>query len=346
MLVADFFTVSFRQVLRNRARYQAVIIIIAIGIAGTICVATLGDSVEVAVGRDLELLGRACLIEAEWSSDARSEAPNARFSNRDIEDLRKLPDAVYATPILRRNSQPFFSGARSFRGNLLGVEADFFDSLDVRLAQGRRLSRSDVASRKSVCVIGSTIQRELFPDTDTVLGKTLRTAALRLQVVGVLGGVEDKSFSEAVILPISVARTRLSGATGIKGIYVRAANWDDVAHLQEQVLAVLQKNRPGYADYVEVYHFPHKIKAIKKSVFLVKGLLYTALGVTLMLGALGITNLMLAAVQERTKDIGVRKAVGATETIILRQFLAESAAISVSGAGGGGGGWRSLPLRS
>lgn len=331
MLIADFLTVSFRQVVRNRTRYQAVIVIISLGIAGTVCVATLGDSVEVAIGKNLELLGRACLIEAAWSSDAKTEAPDGRFTNRDLDDLRKLPHAIYATPFIRRTRQPFFSGARKFRGALLGVDANFFDSLDLRLALGRPLSDADMASRRAVCVIGSTIRRELFPESDTVLGKTIRTEGLRLQVVGVLGGVEDKSFAETVILPLSVARTRLAGAMGIQGIYVRADDWDDVAHLSEQVLAVLQKNRPGYADYVEVHYFPHKIGAIKKSVFLVKGLLFTAIGVTLMLGALGISNLMLAAVQERTKDIGLRKAVGATESIIMGQFLAEAVAISVTG---------------
>jgi putative ABC transport system permease protein len=307
-------------------------IIVCLGIAGTICVATLGDSVEVAIGRNLELLGRACLIEAAWSSEAKAEASGERFSSQDLNDLRRLPKIVYATPFIRRTNQLLFSGARQFRGKVLGVDEDFFAAMDLRFSLGRGISKADVASRRSICVIGSAIRNELFPGAASVLGKTLRTEGLRMRVIGVLGGVEDKSYAETVILPLSVAKTQLSGVTGIEGIYVRAANWDDVARLQEQVSAILQKNRPGYSEYVEVHHFPHKIKAIKKSAFLVKGLLYTALGVTLLLGGLGISNLMLAAVQERTKDIGLRKAVGASETTILWQFLAEAIAISVTGA--------------
>jgi putative ABC transport system permease protein len=151
-------------------------------------------------------------------------------------------------------------------------------------------------------------------------------------VIGVLGGIEDRSLARSVILPISVALTRLSGPTGFNGLFVRGRHWDDVEKLKKQVSILLRIEHSGYADYIEVGHFPHKIKAIKKSVFLLETLLVVALSTVLVLGGVGIRNMMWAAVQESTRDIGLRKAVGATEKWIMIQFLVQTIAISGSGA--------------
>ncbi len=332
MLPADFISGSLRQILRNRKRYQAVITIIALGIAGIICVVTLGKALERAIGRDLELLGRACLIEVCWSPDARFSVPNARFSQQDVNDLRDLPGVVFAAPFVRKTAQRFFSGSRRFSGLLVGVESDYFDSLDLRMSQGQKISESDVASRRAICVIGSTIMSELFPGAASVLGKAIRTEGFSLQVIGVVGGLEDRFYAETVIVPISLVLTGFSGVTGINGIYVRAEDWDAVADVQRRILTVLRRNQPGNKDYIQAHYYPQKIKTIRSAVFLVKLLLFVALGVTLLLGTIGISSLMLAAVQERTKDIGLRRAVGATEVSILAQFLAEAIAISATGS--------------
>lgn len=332
MLLADFIGGSLRQILRNRSRYQAVILIIALGMAGIISVVTLGNSLERAIGRDLELLGRACLIEAGWSSEGRILAPHGRFSQRDVDDLRDLPGVVFAAPFIRRTGMRFFSGTRQFRGVLVGVESDYSHSLDLRLSQGQEISESDVASRRAICVIGSTIMRELFPGSASVLSKTIRTEGRSLRVVGVVGGLEDRFYAETVIAPISLVLTGFSGVTGINGIYVRAQDWDSVAGLQKEILSILRRNQPGNRDYIRVHYYPQKIKTIKKAVFLIKSLLFLALGVTLALGAIGISSLMLAAVQERTRDIGLRRSVGATDVSILKQFLVEAVTISATGS--------------
>lgn len=307
-------------------------IIISIGIAGVIVVATLGESIELAIGRNLEILGRACLIKAGWRTRSVNERDGHTFNDRDLDTLRQIPPARHVTPFVRRPVHPFYCSGRKIVGRLIGVDSDFFDSLDLRLACGRRISDADVATKEPVCVIGTTIWTELFPGADAVLGRTIRTEGLAVKIVGVIGGIEDRSLARTVILPISVALTQLSGVTGIDGFYVRAGHWDDVAQLKAQVSNVLHQNQSRYKEYIEVEHFPNKIETIKKSVFLVKSLLVTALATTLFLGGLGIASAMHAAVQERTKDIGLRKAVGATTRAILLLFLAEAVYVSLSGA--------------
>ncbi len=332
MLVSDFVQVCLRQIVRHRSRYRGVIAIIAVGIAGLIVLATLGRSVELAVGRNLEILGRACLIQAEWSTNGTAGQREYRFDERDLRRLSRVSLAQYVTPFVSKPSQLFICEGKQIYGRLIGVEAYFFDSLDIRLASGRQISKADVADNKRVCVIGSTILRELFPGGGNGIDRTVWIEGLTVKVVGVVGGIEDRSLARSIILPISVARTRLSGAIGFNGLYVRARHWDDVEKLKTIVYYLLVGDHPGYGDYIEVQHFPQKIKAIKKSVFLVKSLLVTALTIVLSLGGLGIMNMMFGAVQERTRDIGLRKAMGATEHWIMIQFLVEAITISVSGA--------------
>ncbi len=332
MLVNDFVQVCLRQIVRHRSRYRGVIAIIALGIAGLIVLATLGRSVELAVGRNLEILGRACLIQAEWKTNGIAQPEEYRFDRKDLKRLSQLPLAQYVTPFVSKSSQRFVCEGRQIYGRLMGVEAYFFDSLDIRLASGRQISEADVAQKSPVCVVGSTILGELFPDGSDQRDRTVWIEGLTVKVVGVVGGIEDRSLARSVILPISVAQTRLSAVAGFNGFYVRARHWDDVEKLKASVYYVLLSDHLGYEDYIEVQHFPQKIKAIKKSVFLVKSLLVTALIVVLSLGGLGIMNVMFAAVQERTRDIGLRKALGATEHWIMVQFLVEAIAISVSGA--------------
>lgn len=332
MLASDFVQVCVRQIVRNRSRYRGVVAIIAVGIAGLIVLATLGRSVELGIGRNLEILGRACLIQAEWSTSGKARRSESRFDHKDLERLKQLPLALYVSPFVRKSSQRFLCDGKQIYGRLIGVEAYFFDSLDIRLATGREISEADVAERRPVCVVGSTILGELFPGGVNEMNRTVWIEGLTVKVVGTVGGIEDRSLARSLILPISVARTRLSGVAGFDGFFVRTRHWDDVEKLKLLVSYVLRSDHLGYADYIEVEHFPQKIKAIKKSVFLVKSLLATALIIVLFLGGLGIMNMMHGAVQERTRDIGLRKAVGATERWILVQFLVEAIAISGSGA--------------
>jgi putative ABC transport system permease protein len=134
------------------------------------------------------------------------------------------------------------------------------------------------------------------------------------------------------MIPMSVARSRFANMHEIRDIYIRAVNWDSVPQIQSDASALLKKNHPGYAEGVDVKFFPERIKTIQNAVLLVKIFLLAAAAVTLILAGIGITNVMLAAVRERTTEIGLKKAIGATEKNIVRQFLLESVTISVFGA--------------
>lgn len=308
------------------------ILIIGLGTACLVAVTTLGESVELAIGRNLEILGRASLIEVGWRPESVGDGHRREFSDRDVDALRRLRLALLAAPFVRGPNGLFTDGCKTVMGRLVGVEPTCFTLLDVRVAQGTALTHDDVARRRPVCVIGSTIREELFLDDGNVLEKTIRAGGLALKIVGVIGGIEDETLARSVFLPITVAKTQFASPGQSDGIYVRARHWDDVSQLAQQVSTVLQRTQPAYAEDIQVQHFPDKIRTIKTSILLVKSLLFTGIATTLILGGLGIAGSMLAAVQEGTRDIGLKKAVGATEIEIRRQYLAEAISVSFIGS--------------
>jgi putative ABC transport system permease protein len=152
---------------------------------------------------------------------------------------------------------------------------------------------------------------------------------MTITVVGTLGGIQHTDIKRGVFVPISVAQNLFQGLTSIKDIYIRTSNWNEVERVRHEVIDALNKSHKGYEGGIRVIHFPKRIEKVKGTVYLVKLFIWAALGVTVVLGGLGITNVMLAAVQDRTREIGLRKALGAKEELILLQFLTESGLISL-----------------
>ncbi len=331
MFLADLANVSLRQIYRNRRRYKSVIIGISVGIAGIIIVLTMGDSVEENLGQNLELLGSATIVKASFDYTKSKRKHGGQYFEKDVEDIRKLPNVKSASAMVVSFPQ-FKYRLNKSDGRLLGVGEDFFDTIHIPMARGRRISSDDVAWFSSVCVVGDEIVRDLFSKDEDPLGKKIFIGGHLFRIVGIIGGVEDPSFLKTVIIPISVARSRFVNMYEIKDIYVRAFNWDAVDKLHQDLHKVLAANQPGYAESMDIRSFPHRIRTIQHAVLLVKVFLYAALSVTMVLGGIGIMNVMLSAIRERTKEIGLRKSVGATERMILSQFLFESVSISLTGA--------------
>lgn len=331
MLVSDLIQISLRQLHRNRRRYKSVILGIALGIAGLVTILTMGDSVETDLGHNLELLGSATILKATYDSDRKLKWHQGQYHQKDVEDLRKLPGVKSVSPAVW-SGQHFSNGSKKMHSKLMGVGEDFFDTIYIPITKGRRLTAKDDVARNSVCVAGETVLKNLFDGDTDPSNKEIFISGHMFKVVGLMGGVEDKSLMESVLIPISVARSRFASMYEIRDIYIRAVNWDVVSQLHNRIMNVLVNNQPGYAESMTVKYYPERIKTIKQAVFLVKVFLYAAMGVTLLLGGLGITNVMLGAVRERTTEIGLRKAVGATEGMIMTQFLVESVSISLMGA--------------
>ncbi len=334
MYIRDLVRLSVRQIYRNQRRYRGVIIGISLGLAGLVTVLSMGDSVEQELGRNLELLGSATIVKATWDVYRTERAHHGEYYPRDIHALKRLQGVLWVSPaVWSYNYKASYGNSTPTDCRLMGIEPNFFECIHLPVATGRPISDADVAYRKNVCVLGRNIVTKLFGKGIDPLGQNMFIGGHMFQVIGVLGGVEDETFLETILIPIPVARSKFTAMYSIRDIYLRAENWDVVPTLQQEALRTLIANQPAYADAIQVLYFPEGIRTIKKTVMIVKLFVYASIVVTLLLGGLGVSNVMLAAVRERTTEIGLRKAVGATDGMIMSQFLTESVGISLLGAG-------------
>jgi len=332
----DLITMCWRLVLRNRRRYKAVMAGIAFGTAGFIVIQTMGDSVEHKINANLELLGEATILKAYW--DEEEQYHPGQFYMRDVARLRRLSNLSAVAPVVSLQLISAHHRAMEYKCRLYGVDDAFWRTQTATIARGRLISPSDVVARKKVCVLGSDVVKYLFGEDDP-LDKVVRVGNLSFRVIGILGGMQQSDIRSAVFMPINTAQNLFEGLHWIREIYIRVDDWSRVEWARQQVLELLKNAHVGYDHSIRIQHYPERIKKVQATVYVVKLFIYSSLVVTLILGGIGITNVMLAAVQDRTQEIGLRKALGAKEEIILLQFLTESVLISVlAGVFGGGAG--------
>jgi len=333
MILSDLIRTAVRQIFRNWRRYRSALVGTTLGTASLITVLTVGDSVEGNLGKNLDILGSATIVKVQWSHRESQIWHRGQYRQKDLDDLRKLPGVHAVSPAVFLMGQSMtYQSLKKPGVRLAGIEPSIFQAVHLPIAEGRGINEKDLQKGRSVCVIGKAIKDALFSEGDNPLGKQVYIQGIPFRVVGVIGQAEDPAFKESALLPISVARSKIPGMYEIGNIYVRPVNWDIVPNVQAMVEALLKGNHPGYAGAMQVISYHDRLESIKKIVFTFKFFLYAAIVVTLVLGGLGITNVMLALVKERTTEIGLRKAVGATQTAILIQFLCESLLVNLAGA--------------
>jgi len=320
MKISDVIVMSIRQVVRLRRRYRSALIGTAIGTAGLVTLMTIGDSVEDNLGRNLEILGSATTVKATIDY--------AQYRPQDVEDVKKLPGVMEVAPAVFSVAEKVSCFDKEKVGvRLAGVEPGMFRAVYLPLEEGRALIAEDVDQARNVCVIGREVRKALFGLRDPALGNVVVLASMGFEVVGVLGQADDTEFQETILLPISVARAKIPGMFDVRKMYILPKNWYTVADVHKRVAALLRGNEPRYAH--EVTFERERVTIMKNISFTFKMFLYVAIGVTLILGGVGVTNVMLALVKERTTEIGLRKAVGATDGAVILQFLCESLAVSL-----------------
>jgi putative ABC transport system permease protein len=326
----DLLTMCWRLVLRNRRRYKAVMAGIAVGTAGFIIIQTMGDSVEKKMGEHLELLGEATVLKAYWENED-SYHPG-QFTLRDVSRLKRIPHLMAVAPVVSLPQVDASFRTTQWSPGLFGVDNQYWMTQSPTVLRGRLIGPSDVVGRKPVCVLGQDVVKYLFEKADPV-GEQIKAGNLSFEVIGILGGIQHTDIRRSIFIPITTAQNLFQGLYRIHNIFLRVDDWNHVERAKAQAMEVLAAGHKGYEDGIKIQFFPDRLQRVKATVYLVKLFVYAALGVTIILGGLGITSVMLAAVQDRTREIGLRKALGAREGIILLQFLIEAIFISfLSGA--------------
>ena len=322
----DLIRVSVREVLRKRRRYIGVIGSIALGMAGFIIIITMGNDLKKNFNNDLDLLGGATIINSmfENSEHERQEW----FRDRTLDALRRIPGVVDVTALALKSNAPISWHDRSFSFTLLACKANYWKLFSFTATAGRLFNDQDVSTGSRVCVVGKDLARQVFGGDTQAVGQMLAIDDNLYTVVGVLGGVRAGDRSLFVFLPLPTAQARVVGITAVYSAYIRCASWDDVAPVAAAVPAVIKANQSDLGLRINVAWEP--LKQVQRIFWWVELFIYSSIVATMILGGFGIWNIMMATVTSRTREIGLKKAMGALDSDILYQFLFEALCVTFS----------------
>ena len=329
MKLEDMIDVSLLMVRRNWPRYKTVFIAIAIGTVGFIIVRTLGAAVDKRVTGNLELIGEVTILSAQFE-DRREKWHQGEYYLDDAVRLRKLPHVVGVAPIRNtdRRGEASQGNKKAEAIQVTCVDQHYWDTISPYLEAGRLIDANDVARQAKVCVISTQMVKELFGGA-TPLGKEVSVIGYPYEVIGTLGGPDNPEISRSIFVPLSLAIHHLGQIRQYTRFNIRVDVPENTTTVRKQAEAVLRSAHPRYADGIFVRAYDSRLDRVKFVRLVVRIFIYLALIVIFVLGKIGLTNVMLGAIQERRREIGLRKAVGATDREIRFQFVLESLIVSV-----------------
>ena len=325
----------------NKLRTLLTLLGIIIGVGAVIAMVSLGFGVKKQIKDNISRLGSNLLIVqsgGRTATGARIQAGSgARLTYDDAKAIEKNVDGIkYVAPIVSRGYQ-LVVGNQNWTTNVTGSTPNLIDIRDYSIADGRNMTEHDMSGKDRVCVIGKTIVDNLFPEGDPV-GKTIRINLAPFKVVGVLGSKGQSSNGQdqddVVFIPLTTAQNRMMGITHVNSITIQAENENVINDVQAEVENLLRqrhKIKGSEDDDFSVNNLAALMDTMMSTANTITMLLGCIAAISLLVGGIGIMNIMLVSVTERTREIGIRKALGATYNNILLQFLIESAVIGIIG---------------
>lgn len=319
---------------------------IVIGVASVIILVAVGTGASGEVDRQIKALGTNMLVVFPGSMRVMGRQGGAGtdipLSEIDLDNIRDKVSGVLAASGQIEDSGAVVRGNSNWTSSLSGVHAEYSFVRDWPIASGRDLEPADVRSGAKVAILGSTVVRELYGGEDPV-GSTIRIKNVPFQVIGVLTpkgqSVMGRDQDDVVLMPITTARLRVSGKSQLQNerigrIYVKVDAAAEMATVQEDIENLLRqrrKTRAGSDDSFSVRNLAETMKARSEVLTTLSYLLAATSVISLIVGGIGIMNIMLVSVTERTREIGLRMAVGGRRRDILVQFLVEAVSLCLLG---------------
>jgi putative ABC transport system permease protein len=319
---------------------------IIIGVASVIAMMATGGGAREQVIAQIRSLGANLLIISPGNVTVGGvrlgAGASASLSDDDhVAILRDVPAVQVTAPFVRGREQAV-AGGSNWSTPFFGVDAGWFEAREWDVSLGRLFSPEEIARGAQVALIGQTVATNLFGDADPV-GETIRVRNVPFQVVGVMARKGQSAIGQdqddAIFVPMDAARNRVMGrnraaARSVNAIYVKVRDGESMEQAQEDIRTLLRQThrlQPGQDDDFQIRNLAEISATREASARTLAFLLASAAGVSLIVGGIGIMNIMLVSVSERTREIGLRLAVGARPRDILRQFLIEAVTLSVIG---------------
>ena len=330
----------------NKLRSILTMLGIIIGVAAVITMIAVGAGAQQRVEEQIKNLGSNLMIILPGSTTSSGVRLGAGANQSLTDDdaaaiVREVPEVQVAAPSNRRTEQVVASGS-NWSTSIYGVNPDYFEAREWPLLSGRMFDQAELTGNAKVALIGQTAAKQLFGDIDPI-DQTIRIRKVPFTVIGVLDrkgqSMMGQDQDDVIMLPLSTARNRLFGNTQGKlrrvgTIQVKVREGASMQIAEEKIRELLrqrQRTQPGQDDAFTVRNLTEILQAQEESSRIMTLLLAAVASVSLLVGGIGIMNIMLVSVTERTREIGLRMAVGARGSDILTQFLVEAKTLSLSG---------------
>ena len=332
------FILAFRQIWRNPMRSLLTVLGIVIGVAAVITMVTVGNGATQAVREQIESLGsNQLMIRPGQRMGPGGSAGAPSFKLEDVDAIANQIAGVKAVAPQRQQSMTVVAQGRNWSTQVIGSSNQYFILDNRQIRQGRYFEPQEEQSGAAVCVIGTTIEKEIFGSSNAV-GQMLRTGQFSCRVVGVLeskgqaaiGGDQD----DLVVMPIQTFQRRVSGNTRVSAILVSVDSQIDRALVTESIRLLMRERRSlsdADDDNFMILDTEEIARRVSSTTEIMTMLLGAVAAVSLVVGGIGIMNIMLVSVTERTREIGVRLAIGALEREVLMQFLIEAVVLGAMG---------------
>ncbi len=332
------FLLALRQIWRNPMRSLLTVLGIVIGVAAVITMVTVGNGATQAVREQIESLGsNQLMVRPGQRMGPGGNAGAPHFKLEDIEAVANQVAGVIAVAPQRSRSMTVVAEGRNWTTQVIGSTNDYFvlDHRDV--TEGRLFEEAEQDAGSAVCIVGTTIQKEVFANLSPV-GKMLRTGNFSCRIIGVLqskgqaaiGGDQD----DLVVMPIQTFQRRVDGDTRVSAILVSVDNQFDRSAVTESLRLLMRERRSlsdTDADNFMILDTEEIARKVSSTTEIMTMLLGAVAAVSLVVGGIGIMNIMLVSVTERTREIGIRLAIGALTREVLMQFLIEAVVLGAMG---------------
>lgn len=331
---------ALREMRRNVLRSSLTILGIIIGVASVITMVTLGSGATVQVATEVSSLGSNMLQVRpgqRFRGPGGTRAPAKMFEAADAEAiLREVSGLAAVAPSASQSMQAIY-GNENWSTTVTGSTSAFLQVRNWALESGRQFTDGEMRGGKAVCILGSTVRKELFGGQDPI-GATIRLKKLSCQVVGVLESKGQSGYGtdrdDFVLIPLRAFQRRIAGDTDVSGILVSAQEGVSTEKVKSDIERLMRERRnisEGQDDDFYVRDMKEIVAALTGTTRVLTTLLGAVAAVSLLVGGIGIMNIMLVSVTERTREIGIRLAIGAMERDVLMQFLVEAVVLSSFG---------------
>ncbi|MBT9522333.1 MAG: ABC transporter permease [Dechloromonas sp.] len=338
-MILNALLLALREIRRNLLRSFLTVLGIVIGVGAVITMVTLGNGATKMVSDQIASLGSNLLMvmPGQRLGPGRDSAGAPKFKIADIEAIQQQVNGLKAVAPVVGSPVTLVVGTQNWSSTVSGTSNDYFIAGNWKIAAGRQFTDDEERAGKAVCVIGNTVRKELFGAGNPV-GSSIRVKTFDCEVIGLLvakgqGGM-GQDQDDTVLMPLRTTQRRLTGSLDISSVMVSLKDGTDATVAIAQLRSLLRERRKlaeNADDNFNVMDTKQIAETLSGTIGTMTALLGAVAAVSLLVGGIGIMNIMLVSVTERTREIGIRLAIGALENEVLWQFLIEAVVLSACG---------------